>query len=70
MLGLGSLKETLFHMDKHIYIYLYKIHGRPHVEYANSVWHPFKKGDIEDIEKKTQPRASKLVISSKLSSYT
>jgi len=52
MLGLGSLKETLFHMDKHIYIYLYKIHGRPHVEYANSVWHPFKKGDIEDIEKK------------------
>ena len=24
---------------------------RPHVEYANSIWSPYKKGDIEAIEK-------------------
>ena len=37
---------------------------RPHLEYANSVWCPYKKGDIEDVEK-VQKRAAKLVISLK-----
>ena len=41
---------------------LYKALVRPHVEYANSVWSPYKKGDIEAIEK-IQKRATKLVIS-------
>ena len=35
---------------------------RPHLEYANSVWCPYKKGDIEIIEK-VQKRATKLIIS-------
>jgi len=35
---------------------------RPHLEYANSVWCPFKKGDIENIEK-VQKRATELIIS-------
>ena len=34
---------------------------RTHVEYANSVWCPFKIGDIKEIEK-IQKRATKLVI--------
>jgi len=37
---------------------------RPHHEYANSVWSPYKKGDVEAIEK-VQKRATKLVISLK-----
>jgi len=37
---------------------------RPHLEYANSVWCPYKKGDIEIIEN-IQKRATKLIISSK-----
>jgi len=37
---------------------------RPHLEYSNSVWCPFKKGDIENIEK-VQKRATKLIISLK-----
>jgi len=37
---------------------------RPHLEYSNSVWCPFKKGDIENIEK-VQKRATKLIISFK-----
>jgi len=41
---------------------------RPHVEYANSIWSPYKKGDIEAI-KKVQKRATKLVISLKKLPY-
>ena len=49
-------------MDPRTFILLYKALVRPHVEYANSVWSPYKKGDIEAIEK-IQKRATKLVIS-------
>ena len=41
---------------------------RPHLEYANSVWCPYKKGDTEIIEK-VQKRATKLIISLKKLSY-
>jgi len=41
---------------------------RPHVEYANSIWSPYKKGDTEAIEK-IQKRATKLVISLKKLPY-
>jgi len=51
-------------MDKHIFIFFNKCMVRPHVEYANSVWNPFRKGDIKDIEK-IQKRATKLVLSLK-----
>ena len=49
-------------MDPRTFILLYKALVRRHVEYANSVWSPYKKGDIEAIEK-NQKRATKLVIS-------
>jgi len=42
---------------------------RPHLEYANAVWCPYKKGDIEIIEK-VQKRATKLIISLKHLSYS
>ena len=34
---------------------------RPHVEFSNSVWCPYKIGDLKEIEK-IQKRATKLVI--------
>ena len=34
---------------------------RPHIEFANSVWCPYKLGDIKEIEK-VQKRATKLII--------
>jgi len=41
---------------------------RPHVEFANSVWCPYKIGDSKEIEK-IQKRATKLVIKLKNKSY-
>jgi len=41
---------------------------RPHIEFANSVWCPFKLGDIEEIEK-IQKRATKLIIKLKEKPY-
>ena len=38
---------------------------RPHLEYANSVWCPYKIGDIKEIEK-VQKRATKLIINLKI----
>ena len=32
-------------MDSRTYIVLYEALVRPYVEYANSVWSPYKKGD-------------------------
>jgi len=59
---LGLIKRNFIHMDKNTFIMLYKSLVRPYLEYANFVWSPYKKGDVEAIEK-VQKRATKLVIS-------
>ena len=41
---------------------------RPHLEYENSVWCPFKLGDIKELEKIFK-RATKLVIKLKRLPY-
>ena len=40
---LGIIKRNFIHMDPRTFILLYKALVRPHVEYANSVWSPYKK---------------------------
>jgi hypothetical protein len=40
--------------------YLFQALVRPHIEYAEAVWSPFKVGDIEKIEN-VQRRATKQV---------
>ena len=47
---LGLIKRNFIYMDKNTFINLYKSLVRPHLEYANSVWSPYKKGDVEAIE--------------------
>jgi len=61
---IGLIKRNVIHMDKHTFVMLYKSLVRTHIEYAVSVWCPYKKGDIEDMEK-IQKRATKLIISLK-----
>jgi len=56
-------------MSSNIFIQLYTSLGRPHLDYASSVWCPYEIGDIEDIEK-VQKRATELVIELKHLPYT
>ena len=65
---IGIIKRNFIHMDEKTFILLYKALVRPHVEYANSVWNPCKKGDTEEIEK-VQRRATRLVKGLKKFSY-
>ena len=46
-------------MDERTFTLLYKSTLRPHVEFANSVWCPYKIGDSKEIEK-IQKRATKI----------
>ena len=55
------IKRNFIYMDEHTFILLYKSMVRPHVEFGNSVWCPFKLRDIEEIEK-IKKRATKLII--------
>ena len=65
---IGLIKRNFIHMNSNTFVLLYKALVRPHVEYANSVWSPYRKSDILAIEK-IQKRATKLVISLKKLSY-
>ena len=57
---LGIIKRNFIYMDERTFILLKSV-VRPHVEFANSVWCPYKMGDSKEIEK-IQKRATKLVI--------
>jgi len=65
---IGLIKRNFIHMDSRTFVRLYKAMVHPHVEYANSIWSPYKKGDIEAIEK-VQKRETRLVISFKKLQY-
>jgi len=65
---LGIIKRNFIHLDSKCFVLLYKVTVTPHMEYANSVWCTYKKGDIEIIEK-VQKSATKLIISLKKLSY-
>jgi len=57
-------------MDENTFILLCKsMFISPHVEFANSVWCPYKIVDLKEIEK-MQKRATKLVIKLKNKWYT
>jgi len=48
---LGVIKRDFIYMDERTFILLYKSMVRPHVEFANSVWCPYKISDLKEIEK-------------------
>jgi len=57
---LGIINRNFSDLDKSSFLLLYKRMVRSHLEYAGSVWNPYKKGLIKDIES-VQKRATKLV---------
>lgn len=65
---LGMVRRQFKNMDKQCFILLYKTFIRPHLEYAIQVWSPYKRGDIECLEK-VQRRATKLVFALRNCSY-
>jgi len=65
---LGIIRRNFKYLNQDAFIMLYKSMVRSHLEYANSVWSPFKVGDILTLEK-VQKRATKLIFSIKHLSY-
>ena len=57
---MGLIRRTCTHLDEQSFKYLFQALVRPHIEYPEAVWSPFKVGDIEKIEN-VQRRATKQV---------
>ena len=48
---LGLIKQNFTHLTTSGFMLLYKNMIRSHLEYCNSVWSPYRKYDIEAVEK-------------------
>ena len=57
---IGIIKRTFSHMNKDIFLSLYRTFIRPHLEYCPEVWSPYLVKDTSVLEK-VQHRATKLV---------
>ena len=66
---LGIIKRNFRYVSKEAFLILYKSMVRSHLEYANSVWCPYRKEDINALEK-VQMRATKLVHTIKHLNYS
>ena len=65
---LRQLKRAFKHWSPESCRSLYTSLVRPHLEYASSVWNPYRKGDVDAVER-IQRRASKLAPSLKSLDY-
>ena len=54
------IKHTFKHLNADMFKMLFKSLVRPHLEYASTVWSPYYKTDIENLEK-VQRRATKFI---------
>jgi len=66
---LGIIKRNFNYLTVSSFVLLYKCMVRSHLDYCSSVWVPYKKGDIELLEK-VQKRATKLIPAIKTMTYT
>ena len=57
---ISIIRKCFIHIDKNIFIKLYKALVRPHLEYGNIIWFPFLKRQSIALEK-VQRRATKLI---------
>ena len=56
----GIIKRSFTYLDKDMFLLLYKALVRPHLKYANVIWHPIFKRQSIMIEK-VQRRATKVL---------
>jgi len=66
---LGIIKRNFKYLTISSFVLLYKSMVRSHLDYCSSVWVPYKKGDIELLEK-VQKRATKLIPTIKTMAYS
>jgi len=66
---LGIIKRNFIHISRNCFVTLYKSLVRSHLKYANSVWYPKRKSDIDKLER-VQKRATKLIPELSKISYT
>ena len=57
---LGQLSRGLTYRDKNIFIKLYKVYVRPHLQYCSSAWSPYTVAD-KDLLENVQRRAIRMV---------
>ena len=57
---LGVIRRSFEYLDRNTLVMLYKSLVRPHIEYANQAWAPYKKKHIDMLEN-VQRRATRLV---------
>jgi len=62
------INRNFKNMDERTFVLLYKSMVRPHVEYGNTVWCPYKIIDIKQVEK-IQMRATKMARRIRKKSY-
>jgi len=55
---LDIIKRNFIYLSEEAFVSLYKTLVRSHLEYANSVWNPYRMGLINHLEK-VQMRATK-----------
>ena len=57
---LGLIRRTIMYKEKQLIVPLYKAIVRPHMEYCIQAWRPYRKKDIDKLER-IQRRATKMI---------
>ena len=57
---LGLIRRTITYKEKQLIVPLYKAIVRPHLEYCIQAWRPYRKKDIDKLER-IQRRATKMI---------
>ena len=57
---LGLIRRNIVYIEKELIIPLYKTIIRPHLEYCIQAWRPYRKNDIDMLER-VQRRATKMI---------
>ena len=57
---LGLIRRTITYKEKQLIVPMYKAIVRPHLEYCIQAWRPYRKNDIDKLER-MQRRATKMI---------